>query len=99
MKIIVVKKVFVLLSFILTITLFIAGVTIFDSYNIGYNLSFSAPGLQDAVESTDDVNNVIKFETESCMIAGAIMSLVGGGGAVISGIGIYKEIESIGHKG
>lgn len=87
------RKKFIITSSLITLVLFISGLTmIFKSTDLGQSKGFSAMQANGGSMDTQRYYGIINSTSENYRSAGAIISLVGGLGMILSGIGLYKEI-------
>ncbi|MGM9929234.1 MAG: hypothetical protein ACI35P_14915 [Bacillus sp. (in: firmicutes)] len=74
---------------------FIIGlVLIFSSGAIGESLGDHAIQANGGMMDTSDYERIITSNTENFRMGGAILSLVGGFGLLLSGYALYNEIEN-----
>jgi hypothetical protein len=88
------KKRFALISLIIMVGLLVGGlVMMFNSTTAGRNEGQRAIQAYGGTMDTQQYNNIINSTTENFRTAGMVISLVGGFGLLISGYGVYKEIQ------
>ncbi len=89
------KKKIACITLIIAAVVFIIGIImIFSSTNIGRNAGHDAIHANGGSMSTSQYERIIESTTANYRTAGVILSLFGGMGVLISGIGVYKELDN-----
>lgn len=88
------RKNFVLTSLKIMLVLFVVGLfMMFKSTSIGQRAGSIAINANGGSMDGQQYNNVIVSTTENYRTGGMVISLVGGFGVLLSGYGLYKELE------
>ena len=87
------RKRYAIISLVIMWALFIGGlIMIFNSTSVGNGKGQSAIQANGGSMDTQQYLSIINSTIENYRTAGAVISLVGGLGVLLSGYGVYKEI-------
>lgn len=87
------KKNYVMISLVIMIVLFVGGlVMLFNSTNLGQEAGHQAIQANGGSMDTQRYYDIMNSTAENYRTGGMVISLIGGFGVLLGGLGLYKEI-------